>query len=183
MRHLTLNIRGEVAEMGSCFLGDGVPGGLDLIAEANQPEILAGETTKSTIFRDPVGVVAVIAPWNYPVFEIVALVLPALAAGNSVVVKPSEVGMVCRHDVWFRTRCWGRGYVVGISEAFESCGIRVSLGVCGDASFDMGDVTAYWEQTACVLWEHTVCPTILCAILCGAQRYCVSYCVPNDPRY
>ena len=40
--------------------------------------------------RHPHGVVAVCAPWNYPVEEIVLLCVPALIAGNAVVVKPSE---------------------------------------------------------------------------------------------
>ena len=42
------------------------------------------------IVRHPHGVVAVCAPWNYPVEEIVLLCVPALIAGNAVVVKPSE---------------------------------------------------------------------------------------------
>jgi acyl-CoA reductase-like NAD-dependent aldehyde dehydrogenase len=41
--------------------------------------------------REPLGVVAVIMPWNSPVFLSMMAVAPALAAGNTVVVKPSEV--------------------------------------------------------------------------------------------
>ncbi len=41
--------------------------------------------------REPVGVVAAITPWNYPLHQIAAKVAPALAAGCTVVVKPSEV--------------------------------------------------------------------------------------------
>ncbi len=40
--------------------------------------------------RRPIGVIAVIAPWNYPFFLPTACVLPALACGNAVVLKPSE---------------------------------------------------------------------------------------------
>jgi acyl-CoA reductase-like NAD-dependent aldehyde dehydrogenase len=43
------------------------------------------------VVREPVGVVAAITPWNYPVHQIAAKVAPALAAGCTVVVKPSEV--------------------------------------------------------------------------------------------
>src|SRR3979490_1483524 len=39
----------------------------------------------------PVGVVGVIGPWNYPLVNSVGDAIPALAAGNAVVVKPSEV--------------------------------------------------------------------------------------------
>jgi betaine-aldehyde dehydrogenase len=45
----------------------------------------------SIVVREPVGVVGCITPWNYPLHQIVAKVAPALAAGCTVVVKPSEV--------------------------------------------------------------------------------------------
>ena len=51
-------------------------------------EYLAGHT--SMIRRDPVGVVASIAPWNYPLLMAAWKTAPALAAGNTVVLKPSE---------------------------------------------------------------------------------------------
>lgn len=46
---------------------------------------------RAQIVREPVGVVLVIAPWNYPVQLLVAPLAAALAAGNAVVCKPSEV--------------------------------------------------------------------------------------------
>ena len=49
-----------------------------------------GETTLGVVLRDPIGVVAIITPWNFP-FLIVSQKLPfALAAGCTAVVKPSE---------------------------------------------------------------------------------------------
>jgi aldehyde dehydrogenase (NAD+) len=45
----------------------------------------------SLVVREPVGVVGCITPWNYPLHQIVAKVGPALAAGCTVVLKPSEV--------------------------------------------------------------------------------------------
>jgi 1-pyrroline dehydrogenase len=50
-------------------------------------EYLAGHT--SFIRRDPIGVVASIAPWNYPLYMAGWKIGPALAAGNTVVFKPS----------------------------------------------------------------------------------------------
>ncbi|EGT5184789.1 aminobutyraldehyde dehydrogenase [Cronobacter sakazakii] len=52
-------------------------------------EYLADHT--SMIRRDPVGVVASIAPWNYPLMMAAWKLAPALAAGNCVVLKPSEI--------------------------------------------------------------------------------------------
>ncbi len=51
-------------------------------------EYLAGHT--SMIRRDPIGVVGSIAPWNYPLMMAAWKTAPALAAGNTVVLKPSE---------------------------------------------------------------------------------------------
>src|SRR5687767_4469064 len=45
----------------------------------------------SLIVKEPVGVVGAITPWNYPLHQIALKVAPALAAGNTVVLKPSEV--------------------------------------------------------------------------------------------
>lgn len=57
-------------------------------------EDIAGEEVtlgRSRIVRDPVGVVAAITPWNFPLHQIVAKVVPALLAGCTVVLKPSEL--------------------------------------------------------------------------------------------
>ena len=45
----------------------------------------------SLVLREPVGVVGAITPWNYPLHQVVAKVAAALAAGCTVVLKPSEV--------------------------------------------------------------------------------------------
>jgi gamma-glutamyl-gamma-aminobutyraldehyde dehydrogenase/4-guanidinobutyraldehyde dehydrogenase/NAD-dependent aldehyde dehydrogenase len=47
-------------------------------------------TALALITREPVGVVGVIVPWNYPMIMAAWKIAPALAAGNSVVLKPSE---------------------------------------------------------------------------------------------
>ena len=60
---------------------------ISLVKEANEPEVHGG----SVIVRHAHGVVSICAPWNYPVEEIVLLSIPALIAGNAIVVKPSEV--------------------------------------------------------------------------------------------
>ncbi len=49
------------------------------------------EVGHSLVIREPIGVVGCITPWNYPLHQIMAKVAPALAAGCTVVIKPSEV--------------------------------------------------------------------------------------------
>ncbi len=51
-------------------------------------EYMAGHT--SWIRREPIGVVGQVTPWNYPVMMAVWKIAPALAAGNTVVIKPAE---------------------------------------------------------------------------------------------
>lgn len=68
---------------------------LELVEEANAPV----RQSSAVIVREPHGVVAVIAPWNFPMDEILLLALPALAAGNAVVIKPSEVTPLCGERV------------------------------------------------------------------------------------
>ncbi len=52
---------------------------------------LVGQPGSARIYREPLGVVLVIAPWNYPFQLAIGPLVGALAAGNCVVVKPSEV--------------------------------------------------------------------------------------------
>ncbi len=48
----------------------------------------------STVIREPVGVCGLITPWNWPINQIVCKVAPALAAGCTMVLKPSEIAPV-----------------------------------------------------------------------------------------
>jgi gamma-glutamyl-gamma-aminobutyraldehyde dehydrogenase len=50
----------------------------------------AGEDALGVIVREPVGVVGCVLPWNFPLLMMAWKIAPALAAGNSVIVKPAE---------------------------------------------------------------------------------------------
>lgn len=82
----------------------GTPFFISQIAQAGLPGMVAGsyvqiaqefpfeeQVGNSLVVREPIGVVACITPWNYPLHQVVAKVAPALAAGCTVVLKPSEV--------------------------------------------------------------------------------------------
>ena len=62
-----------------------------LIPQLIQEVVWEEELGNSVIVREPAGVVAAITPWNYPLHQIANKVAPALAAGCTVVLKPSEV--------------------------------------------------------------------------------------------
>jgi acyl-CoA reductase-like NAD-dependent aldehyde dehydrogenase len=53
--------------------------------------VLEEQAGTALVVREPVGVVAAITPWNYPLHQVACKVAPALAAGCTVVLKPSEV--------------------------------------------------------------------------------------------
>jgi aldehyde dehydrogenase (NAD+) len=54
-------------------------------------------TGKNKVVYEPIGVVALITPWNWPMNQIVAKVAPCLAAGNVAILKPSEQTPGCGH--------------------------------------------------------------------------------------
>jgi 1-pyrroline dehydrogenase len=82
-------------------------------------EFLAGHT--SIIRRDPIGVVASIAPWNYPLYMASWKLGPALATGNTVVLKPSA-----------RTPLTALAFGEILAEVFPAGVVNVLSGAGGD---------------------------------------------------
>ncbi|MFN8018219.1 MAG: aldehyde dehydrogenase family protein [Acidimicrobiales bacterium] len=73
-----------------------IPAGLPQVIASSYPTIVEDftweeEVGNSLVVQQPVGVVGAITPWNYPLHQIVLKVAPALSAGCTVVLKPSEV--------------------------------------------------------------------------------------------
>ena len=73
-----------------------IAGYIDLL-EQDEPEQQIGN---SLVIREPAGVVAAITPWNYPLHQIACKIAPALAAGCTVVVKPSEVAPLAVYQLF-----------------------------------------------------------------------------------
>ncbi len=84
-------------EVGSPIsMATNIQAGLPVMVTANYAQLiteikLEQEIGNSLVVREPYGVVGAITPWNYPLHQIMAKVAPALAAGCTVVLKPSEV--------------------------------------------------------------------------------------------
>ncbi len=76
-------------------LGAGLAEHLEEMVEALEPEVVEDGRVRSTVYHDPLGVCAAITPWNFPMSMPSWMVLPALAAGNTVVLKPSEETPLC----------------------------------------------------------------------------------------
>ncbi len=95
----------RMAEIAQTVTGEvGMPLNLSMLIQAGLPAANWGaiggvldsyefetQVGNSLVVREPVGVVGAITPWNYPLHQITLKVAPALAAGCTVVLKPSEV--------------------------------------------------------------------------------------------
>lgn len=74
----------DIAEVFRYFAG---------LADKEGGELIASPipNSESKVVREPVGVCGQITPWNYPLLQAAWKIAPALAAGNTIVIKPSEI--------------------------------------------------------------------------------------------
>ncbi|KMQ75901.1 aldehyde dehydrogenase family protein [Marinobacter subterrani] len=77
---------GSRFEMQACVGWTQVPASLELAPEV----VYEDAERKDTLYRVPLGVVAAIAPWNWPLMIAIWQIIPAIRMGNTVVLKPSE---------------------------------------------------------------------------------------------
>jgi aldehyde dehydrogenase (NAD+) len=105
LQRLSEGLMGRMAELATLIatevgmpirLAGAIQVGLPTMVMGSYPAILGDfpfeeRIGHSLVVREPVGVVGAITPWNYPLHQIVAKVAPALGAGCTVVLKPSEV--------------------------------------------------------------------------------------------
>jgi aldehyde dehydrogenase (NAD+) len=118
-----------------------VQAGLPMMSFMNTSQVVAGFQFEETvppntlIVREPVGVVGAITPWNYPLHQIAAKVAPALAAGCTIVLKPSEVAPLNAfilaeiiHDV---------GLPAGVFNMVTGTGPVVGEAIAGHPDVDM----------------------------------------------
>ncbi|XWS48111.1 hypothetical protein CRYUN_Cryun13aG0044900 [Craigia yunnanensis] len=84
---------GDMEDVAGCFeyYAD-LAEGLD--AKQNAPVSLHMKAFKSYVIKEPIGVVGLIIPWNYPLLMAAWKVAPALAAGCAAILKPSELASV-----------------------------------------------------------------------------------------
>ena len=79
-------VPGALFEVWACEAWTRVPASLDLSMEV----AFEDDTRRDEVHRRPFGVVAAIAPWNWPLMIAIWQIIPAIRAGNTVVIKPSE---------------------------------------------------------------------------------------------
>ncbi|MCX7177885.1 MAG: aldehyde dehydrogenase family protein [Proteobacteria bacterium] len=93
----------------------------------------------SKVLREPVGVVAAITPWNYPLHQIAAKVAAALAAGCTLVLKPSEVAPL--NAFYLAEIIHAAGVPAGVFNLITGYGPVVGEALVTDAEVDMVSFT------------------------------------------
>ncbi|MPY89190.1 MAG: aldehyde dehydrogenase family protein [Luteitalea sp.] len=97
------------------------------------------EIGNSLVVREPMGVVGAITPWNYPLHQIAAKIAPALAAGCTVVLKPSEVAPL--NACLLAEACLDVGLPPGIINIVHGTGASVGEALVTHPDIDMVSFT------------------------------------------
>jgi aldehyde dehydrogenase (NAD+) len=118
--------------------------GLPLTTLAKTRELLATykleeQIGNSIVVREPIGVVACITPWNYPLHQIMSKVAPALAAGCTIVLKPSEVAPMSAFIL--AEEIAAAGFPPGVFNLVTGYGRTVGEYLAGHADVDMVSFT------------------------------------------
>ncbi|TBU79714.1 aldehyde dehydrogenase family protein [Pseudomonas daroniae] len=91
------------------------------------------------ISQEPVGVVALITPWNWPINQVVCKVAPALAAGCTMVLKPSEIAPL--NALLFAEVMHDAGVPAGVFNLINGDGPTVGATLCAHPQVDMVSFT------------------------------------------
>ncbi|MFI1440556.1 aldehyde dehydrogenase family protein [Streptomyces fructofermentans] len=97
------------------------------------------EVGNTLIVREPIGVVGAITPWNFPLQQLVTKVVPALLAGNTVVLKPSEIAPVSAQ--LFAVVATAAGLPAGVLNVVHGTGPVVGEAISRHPGIDMVSFT------------------------------------------
>jgi aldehyde dehydrogenase (NAD+) len=110
----------------------------------------------TAIAREPIGVCALITPWNWPLYQITAKVAPALAAGCTVVLKPSELSPYSA--LLFAQLLHDAGVPAGVFNLVNGSGEAVGAALSAHPDVDMISITG--STRAGVLVAQAAAPTV-----------------------
>jgi aldehyde dehydrogenase (NAD+) len=123
------------------------------VLETYKFEDLEGSTL---IAREPIGVVGLITPWNWPINQIVCKVAPAIAAGCTMVLKPSEVAPL-NAIIWSEVM-HAAGVPAGVYNMVQGEGAVVGSAMSAHPDIDMMSFTG--STRAGILVAQTAAPTV-----------------------
>jgi succinate-semialdehyde dehydrogenase/glutarate-semialdehyde dehydrogenase len=128
-------LKSALSEVKGCSKSDRV---IDEMVQALQDEVFDDGRTHSTLYRDPFGVCAAITPWNFPISMPHWMCLPALMAGNTVVLKPSEETPLIAQAIVHGADEQGKALVASNVDLIAFTGSReVGKAILGAASKDL----------------------------------------------
>lgn len=110
----------------------------------------------TAIVREAIGVCGLITPWNWPLYQITAKVGPALAAGCTVVLKPSELSPLSA--LLFAEVVHDAGVPAGVFNLVNGTGPEVGAALASHADVDMISITG--STRAGVLVAQAAAPTV-----------------------
>jgi aldehyde dehydrogenase (NAD+) len=110
----------------------------------------------TAIVREPIGVCALITPWNWPLYQITAKVAPALAAGCTVILKPSELSPLSA--LMFAEIVHDAGAPAGVFNLVNGTGPEVGTALAAHSDIDMISITG--SNRAGVLVAQAAAPTV-----------------------
>ncbi|MXP20014.1 aldehyde dehydrogenase family protein [Gordonia sp. HNM0687] len=108
---------------------------LDVIDEVDREEVIG----TSRVLGRPVGVVAAITPWNYPLYQAMGKIAPALAAGCTVVLKPPQLAPLTAYDLVDELE--KAGLPPGVLNVVQGSGRALGEVLCDHPSVDMVSFT------------------------------------------
>lgn len=114
------------------------------------------QTDSLLVSHEPIGVCALITPWNWPIYQITAKVGPALAAGCTVVLKPSELSPLSA--LLFAEVIADAGVPAGVFNLVSGSGTEVGAALASHPEVDMVSITG--STRAGVLVAQAAAPTV-----------------------
>ncbi|WP_338487825.1 aldehyde dehydrogenase family protein [Pseudomonas trivialis] len=110
----------------------------------------------TAIEREPIGVCGLITPWNWPLYQITAKVAPAIAAGCTVVLKPSELSPLSA--LLFAQLVHDAGLPPGVFNLVNGSGHEVGAAMAAHPDIDMISITG--SNRAGALVAQAAAPTV-----------------------
>lgn len=110
----------------------------------------------TAIEREPIGVCGLITPWNWPLYQITAKVAPAIAAGCTVVLKPSELSPLSA--LLFAQLVHDAGLPPGVFNLVNGGGAEVGAAIAAHPHIDMISITG--SNRAGALVAQAAAPTV-----------------------
>ncbi len=130
------------------------------------------ENGNSIIVKEPIGVCAMINPWNYPVWQMIGKVAPAIAAGCTMVVKAAS--QTPSHLFMFAEICDAVGLPAGVFNMVHGSGQEIGAALSSHPEVDM--VTFTGSTAAGIQVSKSAAPTVkrVCLELGGKSPFIIT---------